>query len=116
MSKKPQQRKKRGHSPTSKEAHESMKDCKEALHKKIGEAMLSLPVGGTFEEIAKCAKLKDAQVWKRLKEMSEGIKPIIINTHYTRIGKSGRRQSIWLHNSFLTKNKSALKKIATELA
>lgn len=116
MSKKPHQRKTRGHSPTSKEAHDSIKDCKEVLHNKISEAMLNLPVGGTFEQIAKAANLKKEQVWKRLSEMSEGAKPTIINTHYTRKGESGRKQSVWLHNSFLKKNKSALRKIATELA
>lgn len=60
--------KKRQFRETSHEAHESVKEHKLRMYEKIKEGLEKLKVGGTFEEIAKAAKLKPEQVWKRLSE------------------------------------------------
>lgn len=83
---------KREHRSTSKAAHDSIKQHKEKMYDKIREAMIRLKVGGNFEEIAKAAKMKPEQVWKRLPEMVE--LGIVYNVGITRPTSSGRKSMV----------------------
>lgn len=78
----------RQHRATSKAAHESVKERKAVMYKKILEGMERLRIGGTFEEIAKVSGLKPAQVWKRLPEMVTA--GTVYNVGITRKTSSGR--------------------------
>ena len=84
--------KKREHRATSKAAHESVKDHKEAMYEKITEGLRKLKVGGTFFEIAEACELKPEQVWKRLPEMIE--KGLVYNVGTTRTTPSGRQAMV----------------------
>lgn len=83
--------KKREHRSTSKAAHDSVKEHKSELHRKILEGLEKLKVGGTFEEIAKAAGLKPEQTWKRLSELGDKIYTVGI----TRTLSSGRKGLVW---------------------
>lgn len=82
--------KKRPFRATSEEAHDSIKDSKEAIHKKIIEALRKIKVGGTFHEIAVAAKLTDAQTWKRISEIES-----IYDSGLRRKLPSGRNGIVW---------------------
>jgi len=84
--------KKRQFRPTSKEAHDSVKDHKAAMYEKIIEGFKKLKVGGTFEAIAAASGLKPEQTWKRLSEMET--LGIIYNCGYTRPTSSGRKAMV----------------------
>jgi hypothetical protein len=88
--------KKREHRPTSKEAHESVKEHKSELYAKIILGLEKLKVGGTFEQIATASGLKDKQVWKRLSEMGYRI----YNVGITRKLSSGRKGLVWQLKEF----------------
>jgi len=83
---------KRQHSPTSKAAHESVKEHKSAMYAKIKIGLERLRVGGTFEEIAKVSGLKPEQTWKRLPEMVTA--GTVFNTGITRATSSGRQAMV----------------------
>lgn len=82
--------KKRQFRQTSKDAHDSIKDSKEAIHKKIIEALRKIKVGGTFHEIAVAAKLTDAQTWKRISEIEN-----VYDSGIKRKLPSGRNGIVW---------------------
>ena len=82
--------KKRQFRQTSKDAHDSIKESKEAIHKKIVEALRKIKVGGTFHEIAVTAKLTDAQTWKRISEIEN-----IYDSGLRRKLPSGRNGIVW---------------------
>jgi hypothetical protein len=84
--------KKRQHRATSIEAHESVKEHKEAMYDKIVEGLRKLRVGGHFEAIAEAAGLEPAQVWKRLPEMIE--LGLVYNVGTTRTTSSGRKAMV----------------------
>src|SRR5688572_12642104 len=84
--------KKREHRATSSDAHESVKEHKEAMYEKIIEGMRKLKVGGTFEEISEASGLKPEQVWKRLPEMVEN--GTVFNVGTTRPTSSGRKAMV----------------------
>ncbi len=81
----------RPHRATSKDAHDSIKGQKAIMYERILQGLEKLKVGGTFEQIAEAAGLKDKQVWKRLSEMSDKI----YNTGITRKLSSGRKGLVW---------------------
>lgn len=82
--------KKRQHCPTSKEAHESVKEHKAQMYTKIRAALIIMRVGGTSAEIADVCNLEHEQVWKRLSESSDFYK-----TGLTKIGKKNRKCVVW---------------------
>lgn len=82
----------RPHRATSKEAHESVKEHKQAMYDKIIDGMRRLKVGGHFESIAEAAGLEPAQVWKRLPELVET--GLIYNVGITRPTSSGRNAMV----------------------
>lgn len=84
--------KKREHRATSKEAHESVKEHKEAMYEKIVKGLEKLRVGGHFEAIAEAAGLEPSQVWKRLPEMVE--RGIVYNVGTTKPTSSGRKAMV----------------------
>jgi hypothetical protein len=102
--------KKREHRPTSKQAHDSMKNVKAIMYSKIVEGLKKLKVGGNFEEISVHAGLKPSQVWKRLPEMVE--LGMVYNCGYTHKTSSGRsamvRQLIGL--GYKNENQEPVKK------
>ena len=73
-------------------AHESVKDGKQIIHDKIITALTALKIGGTYEEIAKAAGLKDSQAWKRLSELEPDT---IFKVGTTRKLSSGRKGNVW---------------------
>lgn len=84
---------KRQHRPTSKEGEQFIAPFKPTHQSKIVEALDKLKVGGTFEEIAAIANMKDSQVWKRLSELEAQQR--IFNTGLTRKLKSGVKGIVW---------------------
>jgi len=85
--------KKRQHSPTSKEAHESVKPFKNIMWEKIIAGLEKLKVGGHFEDISAAAGLEPQQTWKRLSELeSQGR---IYKTGIVRTTSSGRKACVW---------------------
>jgi len=84
---------KRKTSITSILAHESVKESKAEMYRRITEGLNKLITGGTFDEIAIASGLKPQQVWKRLSEM-QGL-GLIFNVGTTRPGNSGRSCSVW---------------------
>lgn len=84
---------KRKHSPTSKEGEEFIKPFKPTHREKIFQALKELRVGGTYEEIAQKAGMRDDQVWKRLSELERGM--LIFNTSITRKLRSGVSGIVW---------------------
>lgn len=83
---------KRQHRATSKAAHESVKEHKEAMYVKIIEGLRKLKVGGHFEAIAEAAGIEPAQCWKRLPEMVEA--GTVYNVGTTRPTSSGRKAMV----------------------
>lgn len=78
---------------TSLDAYKSISLAdKKAIWAKIILAAKKLPAGGTFEEIAKKAKLEPAKVWKRLPELVQA--KIMFNTGSTRPTSSGRKAMV----------------------
>jgi hypothetical protein len=78
----------RKHIPTSKEAHDSVKEHKEIFYEKILTALEKMKVGGTSEEVSVIAGIEYAQCHKRLPELIGMGK--VYNTGYTRKNSSGR--------------------------
>lgn len=88
----PTKSKKRPHRATSKAAHDSVKEHKEAMYEKIVVGLEKLKVGGNFEEIATASGLEPAQVWKRLSEMVDN--GTCFNVGITRPTSSGRQAMV----------------------
>lgn len=80
------------HRSTSKEAHDSVKEHKEAFYEKILTALEKLKVGGTSHEIALAAGIEYAQCHKRLPELVQMGK--VFNTGITRVNPSGRKSMV----------------------
>lgn len=89
---KPEAPKKRRTPETSRLAHDSVKEHKQAMYLKIIEGLEKLKVGGNFEEIAKASNLEPAQVWKRLSEMVD--LGICFNVGISRPTSSGRKAMV----------------------
>lgn len=85
--------KKRQHKPTSKAGENFIASFKPSHKSKILEGLEKLKVGGTQEEIAKVAGLREDQVWKRLSELETDGK--IFNAGITRKLKSGLHGIVW---------------------
>lgn len=77
---------------TSKEAHESVKEHKEAFYQKIIEGLKKLKVGGTSYEIAQASGIEYAQAHKRLPELVTAGK--VFNTGITRPTPYGRKAMV----------------------
>jgi hypothetical protein len=89
------------HTPiTSILAHDSIKESKAEMYRRIIEGLNKLRTGGTFDEISIASNLKPQQVWKRLSEM-QGL-GLIFNVGTTRPGASGRSCSVWQLQSLTT--------------
>lgn len=82
----------RPHRSTSNEAHNSVKEHKEAFYDKIIAALERIKVGGTSEEIAKEAGIEYAQCHKRLPELITQGK--VYNVGTTRNNSSGRKAMV----------------------
>lgn len=83
----------RKHSPTSTAAYESIKPARNHFYDIIVEGLTKLKVGGTSHEVAAIMGIQNAQVHKRLSELSRD--GIIYNTGITRPSPSGRKCSVW---------------------
>lgn len=77
---------------TSSEAHESIKEYKEAIYQKILASFERIKVGATSEEVAFESGLEYAQCHKRIAELVQSGKLYNIGT--TRKNKSGRSAMI----------------------
>ncbi len=75
-------------------AHESVKPDKEAIWAKIVDALETMRVGGTSEEIAAACGLDHVQVWKRLSELRDRPDPIIYDVGITRKSSKGRQSMV----------------------
>lgn len=84
--------KKRPHRATSKEAHESVKESKSEMYKKIVKGLKRLKIGGNFEEISIASGITPAQCHKRLPEMIE--LGLVYNVGITRKTSSGRKSMV----------------------
>ncbi len=80
--------KKRTVPKTSHDAHNSVKEMKEAHYKIIIEALKKIKIGATYEQLASYCNLDKAQVNRRLSEMERD--GIIYNVGITRPTISGR--------------------------
>jgi len=85
--------KKRQHSSTSKEAHESVKPFKQEMWIKILEGLEKMKVGGTYEEISHAINARPDQVARRMSELEEQMR--VFKTGITRNTSSGRKATVW---------------------
>ncbi|WP_424493931.1 hypothetical protein [Salinimicrobium sp. GXAS 041] len=77
---------------TSIEAHNSIKPEKQIIFAKIISGLKSIKKG-SFRDIARASKLRDAQVWRRLSELKDLGK---ITESGTKVcGTSGRTVTVW---------------------
>lgn len=78
---------------TSKAAYDSLTlEHKRSMWVKIIKAASKLPNGGNFEQIAKKARLKPDQVWKRLPELVDA--KVMYNTGETAPTSTGRQAMV----------------------
>lgn len=78
---------------TSLDAYHSITASDKArIYQTILKACKRLKNGGTFEEIAKAARVEPAKVWKRLPELVE--MKVLENTGETRATSSGRKAMV----------------------
>lgn len=83
----------RQHKPTSKAGEAFIKPHKPNHQQRIKEALERLRIGGTFEEIALVAGMRDSQVWKRMSELAANGE--VFDTGITRKLKSGVSGIVW---------------------
>jgi len=77
---------------TSIEAHNSVKEHKAEIYRKIVLALEEMKVGGTAEEISTHMNCKPDIVWKRLPEMVEA--QVLYNVGITRPTSTGRKSMV----------------------
>ena len=77
---------------TSIEAHNSVKDHKSEIYRKIVLALKEMKVGGTAEEISTHMNCKPDIVWKRLPEMVSA--QVLYNVGITRPTSTGRKSMV----------------------
>ena len=77
---------------SSREAHDSVKEHKQAMYSRIEKALEEMKVGGTSEEIAHHLGVTNDKIHKRLPEMVEA--RILFNTGITRKTASGRSSMV----------------------
>ncbi len=87
-----QPKRRASHRATSKLAHDSVKEHKQAFYEKILDALERLKVGGTSYEISVAAGIEFCQCHKRLPELVEQGK--VFNTGITRVNPSGRKSMV----------------------
>ncbi|SOC79845.1 AsnC-type helix-turn-helix domain-containing protein [Salinimicrobium sediminis] len=80
---------------TSIEAHESIKQDKSRLHRKILQALRKINKG-SFRDIAAAAGLRESQVWKRLSELKSSGSIQEVDTKKCPV--TGRSVTVWTIN------------------
>lgn len=92
---------KRNNPFTSKLAHDSVKEHKDAIWEKIITALEEMKIGGTSEEISEHLKMDHQVIWKRLSELERDGR--IFNLEgITRPTKKGRKAMVRQLTAFRT--------------
>lgn len=93
--------KKRQHSATSQEAHESVKPFKQEMWMKILNGLEAVKIGATYEELSVIIGARPDQVARRMSELEGQMR--VFKTGITRSTSSGRQATVWQSYSVLPK-------------